>query len=84
VQPPLSLTVSLSPSHQPPPITPNPSRPHHLLLSKVQPLSVWISFVLVQAFNWRISGRKKKGEKEELKVILWLFCICAAIHLVIR
>jgi hypothetical protein len=33
----------------------------------------------VQASNWRIGGRKKKGVKEELKVILCLFCICAAI-----
>jgi apolipoprotein N-acyltransferase len=29
--------------------------------------------VLVQAFDWRIGGRKKKRGKEELKVILWLF-----------
>jgi hypothetical protein len=34
---------------------------------------------LVQASNWRIVGRKKKGVKEELKGILCLFCICAAI-----
>jgi hypothetical protein len=63
-----------------PPITPNPSRPHHFLLPKVQPpLLPWISIELVQASNWRIGGRKKKGVKEELKAILCLFCICAAI-----
>jgi hypothetical protein len=28
---------------------------------------------LVQASSWRIGGRKKKGVKKELKVILWLF-----------
>jgi hypothetical protein len=40
------------------PITPNPSRPHHFLLPKVQPsLLPWISIELVQASNWRIGGR---------------------------
>jgi apolipoprotein N-acyltransferase len=29
--------------------------------------------VLLQAFDWRIGGRKKKRGKEELKVIFWLF-----------
>jgi hypothetical protein len=46
----------------------------------VQPsLLPWISIELVQASNWRIAGRKNKGVDEELKVILCLFCICAAI-----
>jgi hypothetical protein len=44
----------------------------HLLLSKVQPLPIWIFFVLVQAFNWSFGGRKKEGGKDKLKVILWL------------
>jgi hypothetical protein len=51
-----------NPSRHPPPSPP----------LKVQPLPVWIFFVLVQAFNWSFCGRKKEEGKEELNVILWL------------
>jgi hypothetical protein len=62
-----------------PPITPNPSRPHHFLLPKVQsPLLPWISIELVQASNWRNWWEEEERDEGrtqgDLVFILYLCC----------
>jgi hypothetical protein len=58
----------------------------------VQPFPVWIFFVLVQVFKWRIGGKKEGGTQGDIEVIyvfvmsfIWLYVyLCESVEVLSR